>query len=493
MQMSLQNKIGLGIAIVLFLTYAFFPQDWRNDNAVSRMALTLSILEDGTVKINKFQEETHDIAFYGGDYYSDKAPGMAFSALPIAALTRATRLSAEKDGAWLRAGKLTRNFQIIVYWSTLFTSGLMTALTALALYFLALRLGAGTAGAIFASLAYGLATPAWGWAGAFFGHAMAGACLFLGFAAVFHLVHGSLDPRRETLAAALAGALLAWAVVVEFTTLPAAAIIAGYGMIAARCWERRKLLRVAFYVGVSAILFAVPLLVYNTLAFGSPLRVGYGSVPGFEGLRQGFFGLSYPQADVLYRLIFPQYRGILWYAPVLLGVPFAFYILWREGKFRGLALVLGLVPLYFLLMNASYFYWDGGGSTGPRHLTPALAFLCLPLGILWSRIHQTFRPVLLGLLVFSFQIAFISAAVDITTSPDFREPLFDYLIPEFLEGNILRPPIVRGLNGHLILLPLLLIWASGYLYVRRLFVRMEDASNPPSSPVLPELGEGDGG
>jgi hypothetical protein len=468
--MSLQSKIGLVIAIVLFVTYAFFPQDFRNENVVSRMALTLSILEDGTLEIDKFQDHTEDIAIYHGNYYSDKAPGMAFSALPSAALTRATRMRGGNDGATLRAERLTRNYQIIVYWSTLFTSGLMTAIAALALYFLALRTGASTAGAIFATLAYGLATPAWGWAGAFFGHAVAGACLFLGFAAVFYLVQGSLEGRRETLTAALAGALLTWGVVVEFTTLPAAAIIAGYGMVVAWRGESRRLMRLVLIAGVAALLSAIPLLVYNTLAFGSPLRVGYGSVPGFEGLRQGFFGLTYPQGDVLYRLIFPQYRGILWYAPILISVPFAFFALWRQAKFRGLALVLGLVPLYFLLMNASYFYWDGGGSTGPRHLTPSLAFLCLPLGILWSRAHETFKPVLLALLVLSFQIALVSASVDMSSPADYREPLFDYLMPSFLEGAILRPPFVRGLNGHMILVPLLLVWAVGYLLVRRLFV-----------------------
>ena len=474
MQMSNKRKIGLGIAIVLFITYAFFPQDFRNENVVSRMALTMSILEDGTIKINKFQDHTKDIAFYNGNYYTDKAPGMAFSALPIAALTRAIRMSGGNDGATLRNDKLTRNFQIIVYWSTLFTSGLMTAIAALALYFLAFRIGSNTAGAVFASLAFGLATPAWGWASAFFGHAMAGACLFLGFGAVFLLVHDSLSHQKEIITAALAGALLTWGGVIEFTTLPAAAIILVYGIIAVRHWERKRILRVALTAGTTAVLFAIPLLAYNVLAFGSPFRVGYGNVPGFEGLKEGFFGLTYPQGDVLYRLIFPQYRGILWYAPILISVPFGFYILWREGKFRGLALLLSLVPLYFLLINASYFYWDGGGSTGPRHLTPALAFLCLPLGILWTKAHRTIKPVLLGLFVISFQSAFVSVAVDMTTPSNFRDPLFDYLIPSFLEGDIRRPPFIKGLYRLTFLIPLFLFWALGYLYIQRLIVKSED-------------------
>jgi hypothetical protein len=267
-------------------------------------------------------------------------------------------------------------------------------------------------------------------------------------------------------------------VVVEFTTLPAAGITVLYGIITARHWKRSKALRVILSAGIAAILFAVPLFVYNTLAFGSPLRVGYASVPGFEGLREGFFGLAYPQGDVLYRLIFPQHRGILWYAPILVSTPFAFYFLWRQAKLRGLALVVGLVALYYLLMNASYFYWEGGDSTGPRHLTPSLAFLCLPLAILWSRAQRIFKPVLFALFVLSFQVALVCAAVDMFSPAGFREPLFDYLIPAFLNGDILRPPFIRGLNGHMILFPLLLVWASGYLYVCRMLMKREETTQP---------------
>ncbi|MEJ2263557.1 MAG: hypothetical protein P8X95_08925, partial [Anaerolineales bacterium] len=133
-----------------------------------------------------------------------------------------------------------------------------------------------------------------------------------------------------------------------------------------------------------------------------------------------------------------------------------------------------LIGIYYFLMNASYYYWDGGGSTGPRHLTPMLPFLCLPLGILWTRFHDRFKPVLLGLFFLSFLVSFVSAAVDMASHPQYRYPLFDYLIPGFLKGDILRPPFVGGLQGHAALIPLFVIWALGFLYVRGLYVKTEN-------------------
>lgn len=472
--MSVHAKIGFTIFLVLFITYAYFPQKYDNANVVSRMGLTLSILEDGSFKISEFRRDTIDVARHKGDYYSDKAPGMAFSALPIAALTRLALRTIGIYGPLMDSGEVTETFGIFVYLSTIFTSGLMTALAALALYFLALRLGSSTSGAIFAMLTYGLATPAWGWASAFFGHAAASACLFLGFAGAFLLVHTELQPRHEVWLGFLTGAVLSWAVVVEFTTMPAVMIIAGYALIYARRWELSRIAGRLLSALTGAIVFSIPLLLYNTIAFGSPFLVGYGYVTGFEGMNEGLFGFTHPKIDVIYRLIFSQYRGILWYAPILISAPVAYYMLWRTVKYRWLAILLGLVPLYYLLMNASYYYWDGGWSTGPRHLTPMLPFLILPLAILWSRAHSTFRPILLGLFFLSFEIAFVSAAVDITSPSKFRNPLFEYLIPEFIMGNIQATPIVKSLNAHESLIPIFLVWSLGYLFARGLFVRLKN-------------------
>ena len=36
----------------------------------------------------------------------------------------------------------------------------------------------------------------------------------------------------------------------------------------------------------------MPLLVYNTLAFGSPFHLGYASEEGFQEMHAGFFGIK---------------------------------------------------------------------------------------------------------------------------------------------------------------------------------------------------------
>ena len=42
--------------------------------------------------------------------------------------------------------------------------------------------------------------------------------------------------------------------------------------------------------------------------------------------------------------------------------------------------------VFYLLLNASYFYWEGGWAYGPRQVMPALPFLALGLAPLWDRV-----------------------------------------------------------------------------------------------------------
>ena len=83
---------------------------------------------------------------------------------------------------------------------------------------------------------------------------------------------------------------------------------------------RARMLKRAVAGGVVA---AIPLGVYNLLAFGSPTHLAYDNVVGFEGMQTGFFGVSTPRAEVLAQLLWGTRRGILWLSPLLLLAPFA--------------------------------------------------------------------------------------------------------------------------------------------------------------------------
>jgi hypothetical protein len=153
------RNLAIILVLSLILTYSLFLQDAKNDNIVSRESLTLSIVQDGALSIDRFQKFTIDKAFFRGRFYSDKAPGMAILAIPPVYAARFALKTLGRDGPVIEKGELTRYYSFYVYVSTLLTSGLFTAAAATMLYLTARRLGATQVGALFGALSYGLATP----------------------------------------------------------------------------------------------------------------------------------------------------------------------------------------------------------------------------------------------------------------------------------------------------------------------------------------------
>ncbi|MFI5323681.1 MAG: hypothetical protein ACHQ6U_09160, partial [Thermodesulfobacteriota bacterium] len=96
-----RNSITAALFVMLFFSYCFFLQRPWNWNSVPRIALAISIIEDGAFTIDKFRSATGDIAFYNGRYYTDKAPGMTFMALPAAAAARFYLKSNNSDVVWV--------------------------------------------------------------------------------------------------------------------------------------------------------------------------------------------------------------------------------------------------------------------------------------------------------------------------------------------------------------------------------------------------------
>ena len=129
----------------------------------------------------------------------------------------------------------------------------------------------------------------------------------------------------------------------------------------------------------------LPLLVYNALAFGSPFHLGYASEEGFKELHTGFFGITYPRLSTIRRAAGRQLsRSAAAVAADGASCRSALVLLARAGR-RGPALVAAGIGVYYLLLNASYFYWEGGWAFGPRQMTAALPFLALGLAPLWDR------------------------------------------------------------------------------------------------------------
>ena len=346
----------------------------------------------------------------------------------------------------------------------------MTAITGTVLYFFALHLGASITGAIFAAFTFGLATPAWGWATAFFGHALAGSCLFLAFTAICYLKQSQPKKWRDTILGFVVGALLSWAIVVEYPSAISSAIIAAFGITTILPWERKRKVQVLAGAMIGSVIFITPLLLYNANAFDSPFHVGYQEHQIFEGHKQGIVGITYPRLNVLYKILFSQYRGIFWLSPILIIFPFAFYRQLRLLKLRNITVTAMIIIAYYLLFNSAYYYWDGVWSTGPRYITPILPFVCLPIARLWTQADSRINKALFGLFSLSFLISLICVSVTMASPNKYANPLFDFLIPKFLKGRI-RTILNLFSNMHLgllTLLPLLLIQGLGILYIVRI-------------------------
>jgi hypothetical protein len=448
---------GLAIFLALFLAYGWFYQagGWNQN---SRLDLVRAIVEKHTLRIDAYHKNTGDKAHRGKHFYSDKAPGLALAAVPVAAVV-SPLLPADEEArvAWLS------------YLCTLATCALPMALAGWLLFLLAVRLGATPGGATFAALVFGLATPAWTYATIFFGHPLATGLLLAAFyAAVKQEGEGSMR-----LAFGL-GLAAGWATITEYPSAPVAAIVSGLALMNLAGWRARVRVGTAILAG-GGVALAV-LVIYNLAAFGSALSTGYTHVEGFGGMKTGFMGVTYPKLKVLGAITFGSFRGLFFHAPVLLA-GFVGLAIWRRQRAAVAALV---IVAYYLLFNAAYHYWNGGWSYGPRHVAPALPFLALGLAPLWSKGTPALKALLGALALLSFVLTL--AAVSTTAQPPemFARPIAQLHWPAFVDGDLslnhqsfLEPSSdfrhlrdgkfahdawnlgeKMGLGGHLSLLPL---------------------------------------
>jgi hypothetical protein len=172
-------------------------------------------------------------------------------------------------------------------------------------------------------------------------------------------------------------------------------------------------------------------------------------------MKQGFFGITWPNPNVAVELLFGLYRGLLPLSPVLVLVPVGLYVMRREQRTRVAAGAIVFVICSFLWINASYYYWDGGWSTGPRHLVPMLPLCCVALAFAWPRAFWA-RRVTLVLLAASLVLSLICAEAGMFAPSGIRIPLIEFLLPIFLTPEKLLQSLL-----------IVLVWlAFGLLFLR---------------------------
>ena len=421
--------IRAGLFLLVWVSCAWFGSWELNPNNATRLFAAIRMVEDGSATIDPFAPLTIDKAQFGDHAYLDKAPGMTLMAVPAVALTDAvTGDRADRYQPSVFDLGFVDYLKLRTRVAAATGSALLTAIAAVMLFDLALIVTGGVGAGLFAALAYALRTPIWGYSTTLLGHASV-AALF-----VIALVGVARGGGRWL---AVAGLALGWAVVVEYQAVLAGSVIGFWAL-----WRHRTDRRAIWPFLAAGLVGVVPLFAYNLFAFGTPFRIGYSGVVGFEGMQQGLFGLTVPHVAVLREILIGPTRGLVWVAPILILAPIGLWQLAEARATRGLALTAAGVALIALLVNAAYVYWDGGNATGPRHAMPLTGVAALGLAPLWASLHWGWQRAALALLLAgSVAINLTIAAAEIFAPPEYRWAWWQAVIQlRFRHGDLRTIP-----------------------------------------------------
>lgn len=404
-----RRRVEVPLLALIFGAYAYFYQagGWNQN---SRFDLTRAIVEQGTLSIDAFQDNTGDKAQRDGRWFTDKAPGLSVLAVPAYAIVHAVRAGAVVAGS---------------YFATLFAVALPSALAALQLFALGRAIGLSAAWSAAITVAYALGTLAFPYSTIFYGHQLSAALGLCAFSLVW---------RRR--APALAGLLLGGAVGVDYTSVILVIAVMGYAL--ARLGPRGTLWLIAG--GLPA---ALALGAYHAAAFGHPLALPYQFVLQ-EHRRMGWFmGIAAPDPQVMGALLVGSYRGLFYGSPWLVaGVP-GLVVLARRG-FRAEAITGGAIVLGYLVLNAGLVDWHGGWAMGPRYLIPAIPFLALGamgLVLAWPAGSAARRAVAWTLgaaAAVSITLMLMGTAVRPDVPLTIARPFTQFVIPSFWHGRVAR-------------------------------------------------------
>lgn len=413
--------------LLLLVTFAYFHQGgFANSNA--RFDLALSIGLNHRYDIDPLAFNTIDRVRIGGHYYSEKAPGTAYAALPVV-------LAASPFVTLDELKQRPRLAEWLLHLATAASAGLLSALAAVAFRRLLslLQPSRSHRSSWLITSSIFLGTPLFVYSTVLFGHAIAAAWLVIGLYAGLEAARARTGGTGHALLGSLA---LGLAVLTEYpAVLPAAAIAVGVLAMARR--PGRLLV-----TGAPAALLPVGLLMlHQYAAYGSPFTVGYGKLGGTQfatGMSRGFFGIGLPDPAAAVQLLFGAYRGLFVYAPVVAAAALGF-MFWPRVLRRRLApaLLAGAAALWLAI--ASYTYWQGGPAFGPRHLVPAIPLLGVGFAF-WPR-RRPWNGALALLALVSVVVNLVGTATTPFVSEYIPDPIVSVYPRLAAEGAVAINPV----------------------------------------------------
>lgn len=426
------RKQAILLFCILMFCYAYVHQrpGWNQN---SRLDLLHAIFVHKTLKIDAYHENTGDKSIHNGHYYSDKAPGIVFLALPAFALSAGILhllgIPLDSPEGWLTSDWIT----------TASSVGLITALGGAAMFLFLTRL-VGQPYAYITTLVIFLGAAPFPYATMLFSHAAVIGLICIALWAIsdekflsrmIKNVGGTNSASPNTRddkswfpRHILAGLCCGLAISSEYTGATAAG-----GVLALALLTRVPR-------GVTLALAAIPPLLlipaYNWACFGGPVSFGYHhlALTEFQEMNKGLFGITFPpKASAAYLILFSPARGLFFWSPFFLLAFFGVKsLLATSGKLLWVGVAVTAVHVISI---SGYYMPDGGAALGPRHLAPMLPFVCIMTALGLRTLPRT------GFLL-GYSTILLTGLATLTDamSPDgFSNPFWQYHVRKLLDGK----------------------------------------------------------
>jgi hypothetical protein len=386
------RRVSEWLFFVTFAAYAYFHAGggW-NQNAF--FDLTRAIVERHTFAIDAYAANTGDTSLANGHVYANKTPALAWVATPVYWVLHAIETRRGIGVGDVHVQTLN------AYICTLFAVALPAALIPALLYAFARRRQFDPGWSAIVALSIALATQLFPFATIFMIHAPSALLMFV-----------ALTSERRTAAGLAAGLATAMNYLCAIGLL--------FVFIRRRDWR--------FASGALVPLAA--LAAYQYVCFGGVFTTSVAATSTRflqKGAAMGV--LQIPTVESVWGVTFSPYRGVFFFAPLLLVAFFGFAAWWRDRRLECAAALLAIAALF--AFNVSFNGWEGGFSIGGRYLVPLVPLF--GIAILYAR-----RVTLtIALAAISFVLNFTAAAVDVQPSGTIPRPVTQYLLPLLIHGH----------------------------------------------------------
>jgi len=471
-----QREVWLFLLLLVSLAY-FFPR-WALWGANTKLDLIMAIVDQHTLSIDDYYQNTGDYALYKGVHYSDKAPGTSFLGVPFYALFKVLARTSLVDNVMARLSTnaaMTETLReggtgllkdkvysaMAMAFVTFFVASVPSALLGVIIYRFMGYLAPSPLPRILVVVVYALATVAFP-ASQILDRQLVPILTFSAFYLLFRIKRGEMGWRWLP----LVGLFMGWSAITDY---PSGLILVGLFIYAFFAVRQKTHLLALIGGGVPPVLLA---MVYNYACFETPLPTGYFYSELYTDLHYtGFLSLTYPKLDAMWGLTFSPFRGLFYRSPFLLLALPGFWFMGRDRAHRAEMGMCLWAVISFFLFNSSSAMWWGGNRPGPTYLIPMVPYMTIPIVyFLRDWVHRGWHKVLVGVLaIWSLLFVWVETIGGQIFPGLTPNPIWTVSVPAVLKGDIARNwGMLLGLRGFASLLPLVVLQALvAYLVIRR--------------------------